>query len=1454
MRTYRESNGLRSFSQLIRPWSGQITMVVILVGMLALADMVLPWALSLLVDDVFPALADKTGGWDLLTIILASLCAIYVMRNVLFFVSRMISVRVSEHVCFDLRQRLFDHMQQLGMDFYKSNRPGKISSRVMDDTFRIQTFIQDKLPTLIRYTIEFQILLILLFIVNWKLALASTLVLPLHLWTYKKFYLPIRDSHSRAQEHLAEAHGSLVESFMGAQVIKGFSAEERESESFLQTIRAGREDQIKTKRFQFAQKVIADLLVGAGTVLLVGYGAWEVYAGSMTIGLFLMFFWYVRMLYPAVLEIISGTGHFSQTSASVARVLEMLDEPVDEIAYDMRTRTKTIRLVGPIEFQNVSFAFDENTKVIEHINLCIDSGEHIAITGPSGGGKSTFVSLMPRFNDPTIGKITIGGHDIKDMRLQDVRGMFGVAFQDAFLFNSSILDNLRYARPNASAEEIIEACKLTGAHDIIDRLKKGYDTRIGDQGVELSHGQKQRINLARALVRKPQTLIIDEITASIEASAAKEIIKAVLDHMTGRTVIIVTHDQTILQLVQRVITLDNKTIIHDKYKDTATMKHPTAKLGALFLASAMFFGCTTTSSTHTLSMETPKSTGIIFEEDEPVDLVALADAFDKMMAKRVEPISYTAPLSPTTPKLPTPAEIADLVTKQEQVACTSLLIDLPRLNETELNEVIERLTDSYALDHGYILGNELLDSMLPSMKKGVKPLITITKKNGESTKIVRLAHQTFMSQPNQLWVEGYEITNEGFKGNADAEFAPAYTAELILALDSMRENLSVLDLEKKIIQLSYVDAPGAIAMLNGLGVTTFTDANTVPDEVDWDALPYVVQIPEPTGRDTGLVGGAGIKSGNFGLTMVPSAAGELGENTISSPMTQIMVFFDPARPESFSDVQTMITQLVDRAARQIFIEGMVLEINEDGIKDIGINWRMFDANTEPSFLDITAGKTNAGADGDTFNLTLVDLNLERAFTQFNEWWFDVDIRAMVRDGKAEILSRPSILTLNNRQATIRVGEDIPIATSTAGMSNADMLSFNFKYLPTGIMLNIRPRIAENGKEVSMMIDTIVSSAVPGADLVIRDTSGITLASAPTIASRRVQTYGIIPNNTPFIIGGLVNKEQHTIEDKVPFLGDLPFIGGLFRANRTTSNKTEVIIVLTPHVLPTSGELLSAMPKDDPRFDDFGNELFRDSYRIKNEDVLDLAFIDNNERLTIYRDIVAGAIANNFRLAANPVFSPFANGHFPGESVLVTRMIYELIKRLDIADKVQPARLAFFKSETQGGMTVQFLDRALAKSVNEISMEGFFRDARNLAMAVVFEDGKDIPTVTTVSCPDRETWRRLVWDFNQPTPTGVERQAFVIQTESDLLRLRRAVALKHFLELNNGNNALELDSFQVGHYVLVPDLDPKQVHIVDADVANYFYQTEHYYYATLDAIKEATDWLDTYIQESDVQAK
>jgi len=1432
-------------------------LVVVFVGGLALADMVLPWALAILVDKVFPALPEG-GGWNLLGIILISLCIIYVLRNVLFFASRMISLRVSEHVCFNLRQRLFDHLQQLGMSFYKENRPGQISSRVMDDTFRIQTFIQDKLPTLLRYIIEFQILIILLYVVNWRLALASTIVLPLHLWTFKKFYSPIKDSHHRAQQHLAEAHGTLIETFLGAQVVKGFSAEKRESESFLRTIRAGRDVQIKTQRFQFAQKVVADLLVGAGTVLLLGYGAWEVYAGSMSVGLFLMFFWYVRMLYPAVLEVISGTGHFSRTSASIDRVLEMLNEPVSDIAYDMRLRGETLDLVGPIEFINVSFSYNDEPEVLKNINLHIDVGEHIAITGPSGGGKSTLISLLPRFNDPTTGTISVGGSNTRDIRLQDVRTMFGVAFQDAFLFNASILDNLRYARPVATAQEIFDACRITGAHDFIERLPDGYNTGIGERGGELSHGQKQRINLARALVRNPQTLIIDETTASIDATAAKKIIKSILEHMAGRTVIIVTHDPAILQLVQRVVTLDHKTITGDQFADGSHMKHPMVKtsnkkrfgptVGALLFSVSMFVGCSTMTTTNMIEMTEPKTSGLIIESEEPVDLDALADAIDELIAPPPTARFMLDDTDPPPPHIPTPSEIADLVSDVLPSTTRDVFIQLDRMNPIEIDEIITRLVDRYKSTHEYA-ASTALEGVLPIPPEGVTETRILARKQGDITKIIRFGYRTFLSQQPQLWIQGISILDDELINNPDISSASEYTSLLLIELDGMRSSLRIGDLEVQLVQLSYVDSSTALEMLDGFGLTTFSTPSEVPDQVDWNQLPYVALIPDPTSESTGLVGSSGITGGSFGLTMVPTTAGELPSNMIASPMTQLIVFFDPAHPEHFSKVTSLLQELIDRPARQIFIEGMILEINEDGLNDLGIDWNL---SNPLNLLTIDGGQSNVGTANDTLTFSLQDLDLVRPFNSANSWLLDIDLRALIREGKAEILSRPSVLTLNNRQSTIRVGKDIPIATSTAGLSNADMLAFNFQYLPTGIMLNIRPRISADGSEVSMLIDTIVSSAVLGADLEIRDTNDKLLASAPTISSRRVQTYGRIPNNTPFIIGGLVNSEHSVILDKVPFLSDIPLIGALFQSKKITSTKTEVIIVLTPHVLPENDHILSAMPKDDSRFDHIGNKLFRDAYRIRRDDVYDLKFIEQNEPLQMYRSLANRAIDRNFTLRSDPAFIPFEGSRFPGESILVSRMVYEITKKLKLAEPIPVSRLAFFEEEQSGAMGVKFLDEALAQAVGNRNINTFFDDFRGRAFVITFVEGEPVPLLRTVHCRNRSKWRDLTWELNQVSSSGAKIQSVVIHHEDDLVRLRRAVALKHLVEINAGNAALSLDQFKVGQYMMIPDLDPKQVHIIDEDVARYFYQTEHYYAATLQAIDDGLDALEDAFSRPEIQ--
>jgi subfamily B ATP-binding cassette protein MsbA len=263
----RKQSGFWRGIQLLRPYSGWLTLVVGLLFVLTFVDMAAPYFLKLLIDDVFPQGPDG-GNTRLLWIILPGMVLIYVLRNVLFYTSRMRSLRISEDLCFDLRKRLFEHLQRLSLSFYRTNQPGRISARLMDDTFKIQSFIQDKLPTLLRYLLEFQILLIILYIMNWHLAIASTILLPLHLVTSQYFRGSIRRSHSEAQESLAQAHGNIVEKFLGIEVVKGFGAEERESKTFRKAINASRQNQIRSHRFHFTQKVVADLLVGLGTVIL----------------------------------------------------------------------------------------------------------------------------------------------------------------------------------------------------------------------------------------------------------------------------------------------------------------------------------------------------------------------------------------------------------------------------------------------------------------------------------------------------------------------------------------------------------------------------------------------------------------------------------------------------------------------------------------------------------------------------------------------------------------------------------------------------------------------------------------------------------------------------------------------------------------------------------------------------------------------------------------------------------------------------------------------------------------------------------------------------------------------------------------------------------------------------------------------------------------------------------
>ncbi len=564
----REGLGGGRVMGMMRPHGGRMLGVVGLLLGLVLIDLAPPYAIKLLIDDVFAKsdFATRMGGrGGLLALILGGLLLTYLARNAMFFWSKMLALRTSEDVCFSLRKRLFDHLQQMNLRYYTSHQPGQVGARVMDDTYKIQNFIQDKFPILMLNLLKVQVLVVVLCMLNLRLAVAALAILPLQYLTSRYFRVPIRRSHSEAQENLSLAYGSLVEKFLGMEVVKGFSGERRESEIFNRAIDRSRESQIRSQRYHFFQKVTADLLVGVGTILLIAYGAFEVIAGRMQGGEFMMFFGFVMMLYPAVLCIISDMAHASKATASMARVFEMLDEPVQDlgVADSWEQGSGLVLQSGSIEFRDVRFGFDPGTDVIKGVNLAIRSGERVAIVGPSGAGKSTTVKLLPRFIAPTSGEILIDGMDTADIPVPVLRGSIGMAFQEVFLFNASIIENLRYAREDASFEEIRAACAMTGIDQVIEKLPKGYETRLSDYGAELSRGEKQRLTLARAMLKDAKIMILDEATASIDPESSHMIVSNIFTRAPQRTVLMVTHETRLLDLADRVVGIRGGEVFFD---------------------------------------------------------------------------------------------------------------------------------------------------------------------------------------------------------------------------------------------------------------------------------------------------------------------------------------------------------------------------------------------------------------------------------------------------------------------------------------------------------------------------------------------------------------------------------------------------------------------------------------------------------------------------------------------------------------------------------------------------------------------------------------------------------------------------------------------------------------------------------------------------------------------------
>jgi general secretion pathway protein D len=452
---------------------------------------------------------------------------------------------------------------------------------------------------------------------------------------------------------------------------------------------------------------------------------------------------------------------------------------------------------------------------------------------------------------------------------------------------------------------------------------------------------------------------------------------------------------------------------------------------------------------------------------------------------------------------------------------------------------------------------------------------------------------------------------------------------------------------------------------------------------------------------------------------------------------------------------------------------------------------------------------------------------------------NTQIKALVRAGKAEVLSRPSVLTLNNRMAYISISEDIPIARSSYA-ENSNYQSTSFSKEKAGITLVLRPRIDAKGEEVSMQVNAEVTARVPDADVEVKNSAGTVLASSPTISRREVRTYVRVANNTPFIIGGLIAKDKQSTVDKVPLLGDIPLLGALFQSKKDSAIKREVIIVITPFVLPEEHVMGKNMPKDEDAFDSVDNQLFRDAYRIRAEDTFDLNYLFENKQLQRMRALANRIVTGNIFLAGQYPYNKFYGKAVPGETILCYRQIYEVLKRKDMQTKLESSRLIFFEPDKNilSGHRVRFLGDYISTKAPEVLTEQ--GGAKAIAITYTLQRDSDnaksifrepVPEISMIDCADEANWRKQLWELNQPAVGGQEKYTVLLRRNKDVERLKYAVLMKKTVELNTKGLVLSLSNFTRGRLLLMPRVKSQDIELIDGDVARSFFYSEMYYQAS-----------------------
>ena len=540
--------------RLTQPYRGRTALSVLSLLTATATALAPPYLAKFALDD-----AVRQRGGNQIYLVVAIFVAAGLANWGMTYVETYLTGWVGERILADLRNRLFDHLQKLSLGFYERNRAGVIISRLTNDVEAIDQLVTDGVTSLVQNTLTLVGTAIILFILDWRLALATCAVLPLMTVATALFRSRSARAYAAVRERLGLVTATLAEDIAGMRVLQAFTREQPAFENFRAVAQRYREANMRTVVLNGIYFPVVDLLSSVALAVVLAYGGHLYFGGTLTLGTLFAFMLYVQNFFDPVQQLSQLYNTFLSATAALDKIMGVLDEQPEIV--DRAGARELAQIEGHVAFDGVRFTYGRGDEVLHGIDLDVPAGTTVALVGHTGAGKSTIAKLLARFYEPTHGRITIDGVDLNDATQASLRRQLGVVPQEGFLFAGTVAENVAFGKPQASADEIVRAAQTVGAHEFILRLEDGYETQLGERGSRLSLGQRQLVAFARALLADPRILILDEATSSVDIGTERRIEEALRVLLADRTAFIIAHRLSTIRDADLIVVLEHGRVV-----------------------------------------------------------------------------------------------------------------------------------------------------------------------------------------------------------------------------------------------------------------------------------------------------------------------------------------------------------------------------------------------------------------------------------------------------------------------------------------------------------------------------------------------------------------------------------------------------------------------------------------------------------------------------------------------------------------------------------------------------------------------------------------------------------------------------------------------------------------------------------------------------------------------------